>query len=238
MASRLRKITGIAALFSVVFAMPSFAQTAPANQSATDRAFELNTAPNPGTNDVLNLSSTLRGAIIDLPTDSLGAVQGASLFDLDLSGGNLDNSPATLDYTRAFNAGAVAGIDIELEPRANLRFSDEDSSALVGAIVRIGDDLREDGKVKKNTWYLFAGADAEAMTYAPGSTRNLTSGELGLQDRVIVGDAQAGIGYRLGSADVSLGYYHREVSSIEDNNPNNDFNISEDAAAISFTWRR
>ena len=249
MASATRTLLGLTALSGALFAVPAVAQDA-AEKAVTDRAVALNTAPAADLSDtsndlqradVLNLSSTLSGAIIDLPAEVAGPLQGASLLDLDLSGtasGDVGAETAGLGYTRAFDAGGVAGLDIELEPRANVRFSDDESSALVGAIVRIGDDLREDGRVKKNTWYLFAGADAEAMTYAPDSARRLTSGELGWQDRVIVGDAQAGIGYRLGDADVSLGYYRREVSSFEDNDPNRDFNISEDAAAISFTWRR
>ena len=227
--------------------MPALAQEAAENAApdqtanrSTDRAVTLNTAPGAdfARADVLNLSSTLSGATVNLPMEMAGSLQGTSLLDLDLPGVDAGAEVAALGYTRAFDAGGVAGLDIELEPRANVRFSDEESSALVGAIVRIGDDLREDGLPKTNTWYLFAGADAEAMTYSPDSARRLTSGELGWQDRVIVGDAQAGIGYRLGDADVSLGYYRREVSSFEDNDPNGDFNISEDAAAISFTWRR
>ena len=208
------------------------------------RALDLNLAQVDSPSDLLNFSSTLDGALVDLPD-----VRGSSLLDLSLGESTCLNarelcfddrniSPTTgIDYTQAFNAGGVIGLDLELEPRAAIRFSDEEDSALVGAIVRIGEDLKS-SQVKQNTWYLFAGADAEAMHYSPNSLRRFTAGNFALQDRVIVGDAQAGIGYRMGDADVSLGYYRREISSFEDNDPNNDFSISEDAAAISFTWRR
>jgi len=41
----------------------------------------------------------------------------------------------------------------------------------------------------------------------------LTSGQFHLQDRIIVGDAQAGVGYRIGDADVSLSYMRREATA-------------------------
>ena len=59
----------------------------------------------------------------------------------------------------------------------------------------------------------------------------LTSGQFHLQDRIIVGDAQAGLGYRIGNADLSLSYLRREASG-------EDFSFNEDAAALSFTWKR
>ena len=98
-------------------------------------------------------------------------------------------------------------------------------------MVEIGEDLREGSDFKNNTWYVFAGADAEALTYSPNSMDRLTSGQFHLQDRIIVGDAQAGVGYRIGDADVSLSYMRREATA-------EDFRFSEDAAALSFTWKR
>ena len=219
----------IALLSALLLTAGTLPATAHAQSGAVEssEALELNLGTGPERN----------APIVSLPPEAYGS----AVMDLDLSDASsfsAGEAPIGMDYTRALNAGSALGLDLELEPRAALRFSDEEGSALVGAVVRIGDELREDGKPKKNTWYLFAGADAEAMTYSPNSVRRLTSGEFGWQDRVIVGDAQAGIGYRLGDADVSVGYYRREVSSIEDNDPNNDFSISEDAAAVSFTWRR
>ena len=221
---------------------------AAAQDSGIDsKALDLNIAPAARIADtpIIGLSPTLSGALADLAplqTDS-APVLGLSADCATGRGGCVgrDDAGERLDfgYSKALNAGSVAGIDLELEPRGAIRFGDESDSALVGAVVRIGDDLRENGERKSNTWYLFAGADAEAMTYDPGTARGLGSGQFGLQDRVIVGDAQAGIGYRLGeSTDVSVGYFRREVQSLEDNDPTNDFSITEDAAAVSFTWRR
>ena len=244
MAATKRHITAVfGALFgaALLCAPAAHAQSKPSDPT-TQRAIDLNTASGSG---VLNLSPTLDGALLDLDTDSstLSGPPARALLDLGgetcVAGDPLCNARGTtaLGYSKAFRTGGLIGLDLELEPRAAVSFGDDEDSALVGAIVRIGDDLKST-KVDNNTWYIFAGADAEAMHYSPDSLRRFTAGDFALQDRVIVGDAQAGIGYRMGDADVSVGYYRREVSSFEKNDPAQDFSLSEDAAAISFTWRR
>lgn len=187
----------------------------------------------------LNLGGTsLTGAspLLDLPAESVGS----TLFKLDLAdtacltgGEGCLSRDETLDlgYAKAFTSRSQNGLDLSLTPRAALRFNDESSSAVVGAVVEIGEDLRKGSNFDNNTWYFFAGADAEALTYSPNSVGRLTSGQFHLQDRIIVGDAQAGLGYRIGDADVSLSYLRREATA-------EDFSFKEDAAALSFTWKR
>jgi hypothetical protein len=174
--------------------------------------------------------------IVDLPAESVGS----TLFKLDLAdtgcligGQGCLSRNETLDfgYAKAFTSRSQKGLDLSLTPRAALRFNDESSSAVVGAVVEIGEDLRKGSDLDNNTWYFFAGADAEALTYSPNSVGRLTSGQFHLQDRIIVGDAQAGLGYRIGDADVSLSYLRREATA-------EDFSFKEDAAALSFTWKR
>ena len=174
--------------------------------------------------------------LLDLPAESVGS----TLFKLDLadtgcltgSEGCLSRSERLdLGYAKAFTSRSSKGLDLTLTPRAALRFNDESSSAVVGAVVEIGEDLRRGSDLDNNTWYFFAGADAEALTYSPNSVGRLTSGQFHLQDRIIVGDAQAGLGYRIGDADVSLSYLRREATA-------EDFSFKEDAAALSFTWKR
>ena len=173
---------------------------------------------------------------LDLPAESVGS----TLFKLDLAdtgcltgGEGCLSRNETLDfgYAKAFTSRSQKGLDLSLTPRAALRFNDESSSAVVGAVVEIGEDLRKGSDFDNNTWYFFAGADAEALTYSPNSVGRLTSGQFHLQDRIIVGDAQAGLGYRIGDADVSLSYLRREATA-------EDFSFKEDAAALSFTWKR
>lgn len=193
--------------------------------------------------DIVGLSPVLRGAIVDIPSESVGS----RLFDLDITNlgcvsgeeGCLRRSDQLdLGYSKSLTTKLDGKLDIQLTPRASVSFNDESSSAVVGALVRIGDDLREDSDLKPNTWYMFAGADAEAVTYAPGSVRRIASGNFHLQDRIIVGDAQAGVGYRIGDADLSLGYFRREVTSFGREINSGGISFKEDAAALSFTWRK
>lgn len=210
-----------------------------ASQSGTTKTTAL-----PDELGFVGLSESLKGVSIELPDESLGS----QLFKLDvtnpacLSGTescfSSDYNQIDLDYATSLFKPDGKGLDIELMPRASVRFNDEASSALVGALVRIGDDLRKDSELKPNTWYMFAGADAEAVTYSPSGVGNITSGQFHLQDRIIVGDAQAGVGYRMGDADVSLGYFHREVTSFGREVDSQGLSFKEDAAALSFTWRR
>ena len=176
------------------------------------------------------------GPQLDLPLDAVGS----TMYKLDLTspgcanGGDSCNRRAdnlNLGLTDTFRRRSEKGLDLSLTPRASMRFNDEISSTAVGAVIEIGEDLREGSEFESNTWYFFAGADAEALTYSPNSIGRLTSGQFNLQDRIIVGDAQAGVGYRIGDADVSLSYMRREASTEE-------FKYVEDAAALSFTWKR
>jgi len=180
--------------------------------------------------------NTQAGPQLDLPLEAVGS----TAFKLDLtspgcvSGGEgctrRDDS-LKLGLTDTFRTRSEKGLDLSLTPRASMRFNDELSSTAVGAVIEIGEDLREGSEFENNTWYFFAGADAEALTYSPNSVGRITAGQFHLQDRIIVGDAQAGLGYRIGDADVSLSYMRREASGEE-------YKFVEDAAALSFTWKR
>ena len=141
-------------------------------------------------------SFTGQGNIIDLPSTSVGS----TLFKLDISDPNClagvgqclrRDDRVNLGLSTQFTSVSEKGLDVSLKPRASMKFDDENSSALVGAVV----------------------------------------GQFHLQDRIIVGDAQAGVGYRIGDADVSLSYMRREAQA-------EDFSFTEDAAALSFTWKR
>jgi len=217
-------------------ATPVFAQDNSKAESITDSK---TTTPSEGLSFNLPSSSNFApqtGPQLELPVEAVGS----PIFKLDLTspacatGGEgclrRDDS-LSLGVSDTFRRRSEKGLDLTLTPRASVRFDDDVSSTAVGALIEIGEDLREGSEFKSNTWYFFAGADAEALTYSPGSVGRITSGEFHLQDRIIVGDAQAGLGYRIGDADVSLSYMRREASTEE-------FKFKEDAAALSFTWKR
>lgn len=196
---------------------------------------------NPESQIVQGMSPQMRDSLFDLTDDT-----SSPIFQLDQNGGLClgtsnecdDNLGVTqqsidLDLTEDFVRPSFGKFDLSLTPRANVQFDDARKSATVGALVKFGDNLISDDPINENTWYLFAGADAQAVTYVPGSPRSIYGGERGsfaLQDRIIVGDAQAGVSYRLGDADVSLTYLRREGRA-------EDYKYKEDAAALSLTWR-
>jgi hypothetical protein len=174
--------------------------------------------------------------LTDLPASSVGS----TLFKLDISDPNClsgvgqclrRDDRLDLGVSKQFTSVSETGLDLSVTPRAAMSIDNENASTLVGAVVEIGEDLRKGSEFKNNTWYVFAGADAEAVTYGPNTINRLTNGQFYLQDQILVGDAQAGVGYRIGDADVYLSYTRREATS-------EDFKFSEDAAALSFTWKR
>lgn len=206
------------------------------NESQTTDGLNLNLTGTVLSSD-LNNGFTSSNGLISLPANSIGS----TLFKLDISDPNClsgvgqclrRDDEIKLGLQTQFTSVSDKGLDLALKPRASVRFDeDNNSSALVGAVFEIGKDLNDTAGYKNNTWYVFAGADAEALRYSPNSMDRLTQGQFYLQDNIFVGDAQAGVGYRIGDADVSLSYMRREATS-------EDFNYSEDAAALSFTWKR
>jgi hypothetical protein len=242
----------IGAIYMTLFSAPAaVAQDKDDDSSAQKTISTQDTSPTDGLN--LNLgrlgvdnSLTSSNLTFDNVTTGLsglslpGEAVGSTLFKLDIASPDCltgegqclrRNDQINAGVSTSFSSLSQSGLDFTLTPRANLRFDDDGKSALVGAVIEIGEDLRQGSEFKNNTWYFFAGADAEALTYSPSSVKRLTSGQFHLQDRIIVGDAQAGLGYRMGDTDVSLSYMRREASA-------EDFSFTEDAAALSFTWKR
>lgn len=60
-------------------------------------------------------------------------------------------------------------------------------------------------------WYVFAGADGKILAWdnAPGEALGI-GGQVALQDRVTMGDVEAGLALTRGPADLSLSFIHRE----------------------------
>lgn len=191
----------------------------------------------------LSLSPNLDRALVPLPPQIIdGADFSTDFSDVncfaaqELCGPQFDS--VGLDLKTAINTDRPGGIDLQLIPRASLNFGDEHSSALVGAVVKIGEDLRELDPNDKTRWYIFAGADAEAVTFSTKGQSRLTASQFNLQDRIIVGDAQAGFGYKIGDADIALTYIRRDVNSFGLEPGDASVSYTEDAAALSLTWRR
>jgi len=210
--------SGLTALMAVSLWAPVSAQSSDEKLQSND-GFRLNVDSSFSENaSLINILPSNAEGAIELPGESVGS----QIFDLDVSSLGCVTGEATclsrderldMRYSKSVTASIDSFLDIELTPRASMRFNDESYA-----------------------WYMFAGADAEAVSYSPDGLSGLTRGNVHLQDRIIVGDAQAGVGYRIGeSTDISLGYFRREVTSFGRETDLNSISYSEDAAALSFT---
>lgn len=128
------------------------------------------------------------------------------------------------------------GFDVGVVPRVSMIEDGEFRQRSVGGEIRIGQNFDKRGEdFAPDSWYLFAGADGEALVYEPGGERNFTN-RMALRDQVTVGDMQAGVSFSRGAGQLSLSYIHREVEYNERGIKGQQ--AAEDFAGVSFTLRR
>lgn len=138
-----------------------------------------------------------------------------------------------LGYEGSFNApGGSDGLDFGVSPRAGVSIGEDGPAARAGATVRLGQYL-DAFESSRPAWWLFAGADRQAVMYDPGQGFDVRDA-LAMQPYAMVGDAQAGVAVRVGAADVSLAYVHRETRYSM---PQQGWETSEGFAAFSLTWK-
>lgn len=127
--------------------------------------------------------------------------------------------------------------DVGVAPRIVVREEGELQTKRVGGEVRIGRDLNIlDKNGQPKGWYIFAGADGEALIWDAGNSSlapNLK--DMSLSDQVTVGDLQAGVSVQRAGGELSLSYIRREVKYEDRNGGISD---TEDFAGVSFTMRR
>ena len=85
-----------------------------------------------------------------------------------------------------------------------------------GSELRLGRGLFHNHHRRRSTWdqptiYAFAASDDEALTWAPSAAGR--SAGFALQDRIEIGDMQAGFTYEAGPFQASLAYVQRKVSA-------------------------
>ncbi|MAK61482.1 MAG: hypothetical protein CMK09_10915 [Ponticaulis sp.] len=142
-------------------------------------------------------------------------------------------------YTLYANSDQTGlGLDLSVSPHISFDEVGNMQSTRAGAEVRIGYDLDRRGKSTKNSnWYLFAGADGEALVWdvQRARTRGIADGQLTLQDQVTVGDVQAGVGWETNAGHMSVSYiereYHYKNGAIARTG-------EEDFVALTLSWRR
>lgn len=129
------------------------------------------------------------------------------------------------------------GLDLAVRPHVTINDEGAVRSTRAGAEVRVGQNLDLRGQNANNSnWYLFAGADGEAVVWDVQRTglNDLTNGQVTLQDKVTVGDVQAGIAFESPAGQMSISYIERDY---EYRNGAISRSGTEEFAAVTLTWR-
>jgi hypothetical protein len=128
------------------------------------------------------------------------------------------------DAERRYEVAVVArdvggGIDVAFAQRGGVGFDDDGelNRERRGSELRLGRGLGVDADERSDrpTWYVFAASEDEALTWRPGVRNEFggVSSSFGLQQRVEIGDMQAGITYERNGWQASFAYVEREISA-------------------------
>lgn len=129
-----------------------------------------------------------------------------------------DRSYGEDDYRRyevELVAQAAGGFDVAFAQRAGVGFNRQGDIEREsrGSELRFG-RVRRDQPSSEAKWYFFAASEDEALTWRPGVRNDFggRSSSFTVQDRVEIGDLQAGVTYERDGWQASLAYVEREVS--------------------------
>jgi len=177
------------------------------------------------------------------PSASVVAVDGANFadpstaftdrFDLTVSAGRenrfaafapaqrgRDGDRGSTDYELSVVASSPGGFDVSFAQRGGVGFNNEGDveRETRASEVRLGHGLRNmrrDQPQTGSSWYFFAASEDEALVWRPGVRNEFggSSSGFALQDRVEIGDFQAGITYETNGWQASLAYVEREFSA-------------------------
>jgi len=144
-------------------------------------------------------------------------------------------------YEVALIASAPRGFDVAFAQRGGLGFNQagdleresRSSELRLGRGLR---SMRRDAPSSEPKWYFFAASEDEALIWRPGMRTEFGSSDGGfaLQDRVEIGDMQAGITYEANGWQASLAYVEREIS-VQAGNEN--YTADENFAGFTLTMR-
>ncbi len=151
------------------------------------------------------------------------------------------------DYTdeRRFElevvARGAAGFDVAFAQRGAVGFDNqgEIERESRASELRLGRGLRNmerDQISSTPRWYIFAASEDEALVWRPGARSEFggVGNSFALQDRVEIGDIQAGVTYEQNGLQASLAYVEREISVRSGARMVSE---DEDFAGITVTYR-
>jgi len=169
------------------------------------------------------------GAVAHLP--------GGVIMDPAMQTVQMESKVFDFSYTRGWPSALTlkaGAYDLDLSPHAGLGMSNAGGTAEAGAMVRFGSKLGSGdferlasglglrtvdnaSYAQKGRWYLFAAASGRAvgltMSHDPQNGDMRRSGWSMDPSAALVGDSQAGLGWRKGAMQASVGYLHREVKN-------------------------
>ena len=124
-------------------------------------------------------------------------------------------------YEFEFVGPGMSGLNVSFAQRGGVGFNNQGDidRQIRASELRLGRGLgvERSQPSAEPTWYFFAASEDEALTWRPGARRDFggSSGpSFGLQDRVEIGDMQAGITYERYGVQASLAYVEREFTVI------------------------
>lgn len=146
-------------------------------------------------------------------------------------------------YELAVVARAGNGVDVSFAQRGSFGFNargdiERQSRASELRLGR-GLGLRQDSDpaLSEPSWYIFAASKDEALTWRPGTRSEFggSGSSFALQDRVEIGDRQAGITYEANGWQASLAYVERKIRARTGSRT---ISQSENFTGITLTMRR
>lgn len=144
------------------------------------------------------------------------------------------------NYELELIASSDRGFDVAFAQRGGFGFNNgEIERQSRGSELRLGRGLRDMPRSTPSatpTWYVFAASEDEALVWQPGMRTDFGSqaSSFALQDRVEIGDMQAGITYEQYGVQASLAYVEREISV---QSGSESFSQDQDFVGLTLTWR-
>jgi hypothetical protein len=121
-------------------------------------------------------------------------------------------------YEVGFVAHPAANVDVSVSHRGGLGFDNNGdiSRRSRGSEIRVGRGLlpmERRASPHASRWYLFAASEDQALIWQPGARNEFggASSSFALQDRVEIGDRQAGVTYETHGIQASLAYVERKI---------------------------
>ena len=157
--------------------------------------------------------------------------------DADGPLGRLADSVISRDWPGAMRL-KTGGFGFDVSPHAGVGRSGSGGAQNAGALLRFGRGLGDEGQAERTRWFLFASTDQQ--TLGTGFMRNEDGWKrmgLGPDPGAVIADTRAGLAWRGGPFEASLGYLFREVKPRDlDIDPLDVHSIHESLVALRLSF--